>query len=132
MKKHVDYVGKVVICKSKLVWSNPDYVRKDNNFFYVEDSRGREIKICHINSGLVDLEEFAEDLRKGLDISKPLTEDSLDFAPPTYSETTYLDGYFGRPLVPHQVYRYYPLKRKEIKELKRLLFGGPNENPPHN
>jgi hypothetical protein len=131
MRKNVDYAGKVIICKSKLVWSNPDYVRRDNNFFFVEDLRGNKIQSVH-TSCEGELKKLAQDLQKGLYVSEPVTEDSLVFTPPLLSETTYLDGYFGRPLVPHQVFRYYPLKRKEIKELKQLLFGGQNENPSHN
>lgn len=121
MKNNIQYDGKVLICKSKSVY--PHYVHGEKyGYFHIEDLRPKRIMTCDVlNEGI---KELAKDLKNGLHVSVPITEDSLVFVPRVSSEVFYIDGYFGRPAIAGSVNVYSPLRGKEAKELKQLLFGG--------
>lgn len=110
---------KVTVCRSRWVWSNPRPVYRDNNFYYITDG----VKGCHTSIKYTSLEQLARELYDGVFTSKPVRDPNMiDPKPATPYETYYLDGYFGRPLIPSKTYRYFPLKRKEFKELKEHLM----------
>lgn len=105
------------IFRAKEVWSNPDIVRGEM-FYEIRDGHSSMLS----NIECTSMKDMAETLYTGAGISKNfMPGDTINHRPPRSVETVYIDGYFGRPIVPAAVYKYSPLKRAELKELKEEL-----------
>lgn len=112
-------VKDVLVCIARHVWSNPYNVRGEK-YYYLDDGKSCVLS----NVTCTSIKDLAKDMHTGLGISGPVfPQDNIIYKPFVEAETIYADGYFGRPLVPADVYRYEPLKRKQRKELEKHLKG---------
>ena len=46
------------------------------------------------------IDELADWLFNGIGLDVPIKQDRISFETPCHSETIYVDGYFGRPVIP--------------------------------
>jgi len=102
---------KFLVCRAKHTWSYPDQVHTNRRFFYVGDDRDGYL----FGEDRYDMEGLA-----GL-LPPDLEPDNIDFEPPIEAQTLYADGYWGRPVIPVEVYAYRPLTGKQRTELKSIL-----------
>ena len=105
----------VLVCKSKCVVSGLQAVYKNNKFFYADDGKKGFLTRC-------DIPKLACELHEGLSLSGPVKLDEINYVPPQTAMITYLDGYFGRPLIPNNIYVLSSLSRKERKELHNYML----------
>lgn len=106
----------VLVCKAKWVVSGLNAVYKNNKFFCVTDGK----KGVHTNCSIPEL---ARELYEGFFLSEPVKSDEINYVPSQTAMITYLDGYFGRPLIPSNIYVLSSLSRKERKELNAIMSG---------
>jgi hypothetical protein len=102
----------VIVGIAKHIWTNPNRI-KGETFYFIFDAQGEQL----LNVKSFSLEGLAETIRYGIGYTPFGNEYKIINAPGSSNETLFLDGYFGRPLVPAAVYNYRPLKRKQLNEI---------------
>lgn len=99
---------RVLICNAKLVW-NPGRF-PDEDYILVTDTGANGSHLTNLES--VSFEELARDLPNlGPDVE-------MIYKPEVEVEMVWVDGYFGRPPVPAEVFQLSELNQEQIKELE--------------
>lgn len=115
-------VREITICNATLMWTNPSSVpRKKYILFSIS---GVKTEKDHFVNATDDedcgLAQIARLLANAISTIDKIPE--IVFKPEIDSFTVYRDGFFGRPVIPANVWALKPLKRRQKVELsKRLL-----------
>ena len=107
----------IIVGIAKHVWSNPDRIFNGDKFYFTISLRSEH----HLNIKSTSLEQLAKSICDDIGYVSFGNEFEIKNAQGRSAEMHFLDGYFGRPLVPAHVYTYEPLKRKQFKELQSHL-----------
>jgi len=118
MKSKSEAGREILVCMVRTVWSNGTDKGDKEKFYLVSDGAEEH----HANIECTTLEELAKEICEGLCLSAALgLDDKVILEPPISHRTIYADGYFGRPLIPSHVEKYWPLKKKDAKELLKYI-----------
>lgn len=109
-KKEVEQRS-VLVCNAKLVWTPSS---SPNEHYILVTDTGRDGSYL-TNRECASFEEIAEEiLSLGADFK-------IVYEPGVPMEMLYVDGYFGRPLIPVEGYQLSKLNRRQVKELETHL-----------
>jgi hypothetical protein len=116
----------ITVCNAKVVWKNPGEF-PDTDFIFV--SAG-EVEF----TTQVELKKIAGWIVRGSSLPESIyyaegQELEMNYKAPRGADLFCVDGYFGRPLVPHEVYAYYDFTPEQIEELEAHLAELREERP---